>query len=73
MKTVTKKRLVLVLGLLLTPVIGVLLFAGASTFDGGIVGTVLIVTVPLALYAAGFHLVLKGLTEQMRDQNSDAA
>ena len=71
METRNKKRLILVFGLLLTPIIGILLFAGAETFDGGLIGSALIVAVPLALYGAGFHLLLKGLTKEIREQGSD--
>lgn len=73
MQTKTKKRIVQIIGLLLTPVITFMLLAGAEAFDGSIVGAALIVAVPLALYAAGFHLVLKGFSKQISEQNPDPA
>ena len=73
MRARTGKRLALVCFVLLTPVVGVLLFAGAATYDGGLLGSALIVGVPLACYATGSHLVLKGLTKRIDEQEFDAA
>lgn len=69
MRARTKKRLVLALGLLLTPVIGVLLVAGAATYDGGVFGSTLVVGVPLALYGIGVHLVMKELAIRNAEEN----
>ena len=65
--------LVRIVGLLLTPVIGFLLFAVAATYDGSLFGSALIVVVPLTLYGAGFYLVLQGLSKQMDEQHSSPA
>lgn len=73
MRAKTTYRLVLVLGLVLIPVIGILLFAGAATYDGGIVGSALLVIVPFALYGIGFALVLRGLTKRMTEEQSITA
>ncbi|MCF2208496.1 MULTISPECIES: hypothetical protein [Halobacterium] len=70
MQTETEKRVVRIGGLLLVPVLAFVLFVGAETFDGGIVGTALIVAVPMVVYAAGLHFVLKGVSDQTNGQDA---
>jgi hypothetical protein len=73
MQTKTKKQIIQIGGLLLVPVLAFALFVGAETFDSGIIGTALIVAVPMAVYAAGLHLVLKGFSNQTNGQDPSSA
>lgn len=73
MRVETKRRIALVLGLLCTPVVGVTLLAGAATYDGGTVGSVLIVALPLGLYGVGLHLILQGFAQRIHERESNAA
>lgn len=63
MQTKHKRLLTIGVGLLLTPVVVFMIVAGVATYDGGTVGTVLLISAPV-LYMIGFYTILKGLDEQ---------
>ncbi|GAB3688050.1 hypothetical protein GCM10028857_21790 [Salinarchaeum chitinilyticum] len=73
MRVQTRLRLLRIAGLVLTVPIAFLLFTVAVSVDAGAIVGLLIVFVPLGLYAAGVALLLRGLGDPTDGESRSGA